>query len=145
MTVTKEQIVAYARETLNTPTQHQGRALGAGFDCLGVVIHVAGRIGMDINDVINYGRIPNPAEMRAKLDEHLDRVGLPTMQIGDVVWLTVEKDPQHLGIIGDYPFGSGFSLIHANNAAGLNKVVEHRLDETWRNRIRAVWRFPGVE
>lgn len=141
---TKAQVVAYARETLGTPTGHQGRVLGKALDCVGVAVHVASRIGMDISDVTNYGRIPNPTEMRAKLDEHLVRVLPSAMQIGDVVWLTVEQDPQHLGIIGDYPYGSGYSLIHAHNASGVKKVVEHRLDQQWRDRIRAVWRFPGT-
>jgi uncharacterized protein YijF (DUF1287 family) len=67
-----------------------------------------------------------------------------TCVIGDVVWMRFEKEPQHLGIVGDYVHG-GLSLIHAYNGAGVNRVVEHRLDDTWRARIVAAWRYPGVE
>jgi hypothetical protein len=47
-------------------------------------------------------------------------------------------------VVGDYVHG-GLSLIHAYNGAGVNKVVEHRLDESWRRRIVAAWQFRGVE
>lgn len=137
----QEQIVAYARETLGTPTGHQGRAPGQALDCVGVVVHVAQRLGMLVDDVINYGRIPNPTAMRKTIDTHLQRVSIHDIQIGDVVWLSVERDPQHLGIICDYP-GGGFSLLHAHNASGINHVVEHRLDDAWRMRIKAAWRYP---
>lgn len=143
--VSKELVVAYAREAIGTPTGHQKRLLGKALDCVGVVLYVADQIGMDVSETANYGRIPNPAEMRAQIDKHLIRVPITQLQIGDVVWLSVEQDPQHLGIIADYYFGTGFSLIHAQNAAGVNKVVEHRLDSTWKARIRAAWRFPLSE
>lgn len=136
------EIVAIAREILGVRYQHQGR--GIAVDCAGVPVHVGKRIGLPIEDVLaNYGRLPQPNEMRAELDRHLVRVPSESMQVGDVVWMRFQGEPQHLGILGDYPRG-GFSLIHAYNGAGLKRVVEHRLDDVWRARIVAVWRFPGV-
>jgi uncharacterized protein YijF (DUF1287 family) len=82
--------------------------------------------------------------MRAALDDHLDRIPVAQMQPSDVVWMRFDGEPQHLGVVGDYVHG-GLSLIHAYNGAGLNKVVEHRLDEAWRRRIVAAWRFRGIE
>jgi hypothetical protein len=141
--MTPAEIVAIARETLGTPYQHQQRVNGQALDCAGVPVFVALRLGMSFNDVTDYGRLPVPAEMRSVLEKNMARVAKKDIQPGDVAWLRFEAEPQHFGIIGDYQYG-GFSLIHAYNGAGLNKVVEHRLDEQWLARIVAAWRYPGV-
>lgn len=138
------EIVALARETLGTSYQHQGRVNGLALDCAGVPVHVAQRLGLSLADYTRYGRLPVPGEMRAALDAHLQRVAKEALQPADVVWIRFQQEPQHLGIVADYPHG-GFSLIHAYNGAGLARVIEHRLDPTWLSRIVAVWRYPGVE
>ncbi len=141
--MTPAQIVAVARQTLGTPYQHQQRTNGLALDCAGVPVYVGKQLGFVFDDFTRYGRLPVPAEMRSALDATLDRVPKADMQLGDVVWIRFESEPQHLAILGDYPHG-GFSLIHATNGAGLNKVVEHRLDADWLARIVGVWRFRGV-
>lgn len=139
----REEIVAIARETLGTPYQHQQRVNGLAMDCAGVPVFVAKRLGLDFEDVTQYGRLPVPAEMRSALNKAMVRVAKADMQLGDVVWIRFEREPQHFALVGDYPYG-GFSLIHAYNGAGLSRVVEHRLDASWLARIVGVWRFPGV-
>jgi cell wall-associated NlpC family hydrolase len=137
-----EHIVAAARARLGVRYQHQGRVNGVAFDCAGLPVDIAREMGIAVHDVMGYGRLPVPAEMRAALDASLDRVqgGRDAMQVGDVAWIRFEREPQHLAIVGDYPHG-GFSLIHAYNGAGIKKVVEHRLDDSWMARIVAVWRY----
>jgi hypothetical protein len=139
-----EQIVAIAREMLGARWQHQARVGGVAMDCAGLPILIGQRLGMSVDALANYGRLPQPVEMRAELERHLVRVSREAMQAGDVAWLRFDAEPQHFGILGDYVHG-GLSLIHAFNGAGVNRVVEHRLDDEWRGRIVAVWRFPGVE
>lgn len=144
MKVTPQQIVAMARSRLGVEWRHQGRVNGVAFDCGGLPVDIAKELGLDVQDVTGYGRLPNPAVMRSALDANLDRVpgGRDAMQIGDVVWIRFDQEPQHLAIVGDYAVQPGlFTLIHAHNLAGLNKVVEHRLDDKWRSRIVAVWRY----
>lgn len=142
--MTAQDIVALARETIGTPYQHQGRVGGLALDCAGVPVHVAKRLGIPLTDWTRYGRLPVPNEMRAALDAHLVRVSKRDMRAGDVAWLRFQQEPQHLGIVADYPLG-GLSLIHAYNRAGLSRVVEHRIDTAWLARVVAVWRYPGVE
>lgn len=138
-------IVEIAREGLGTPYGLQGRVNGLKFDCAGVPIYVAQRLGIPLTAYTRYGRQPVPAEMRAALDEHLVRVPRAQMQIGDVAWLSVKQRPQHLAIVADYVVQPGlFTLIHAADSAGLRRVVEHRLDSSWEGRIVALWRYPGV-
>jgi hypothetical protein len=138
------EIITAARETIGTPYQHQGRVNGLALDCAGVPVHVAKRLGFPVEDFTRYGRLPIPAEMRSRLDLHLDRVPTHSMRGGDVAWIKFELEPQHLAIIGDHP-GGGLTLIHACNWSGLNRVVEHGIDEKWRRRIVAAWRYRGVE
>lgn len=142
--MTTTDIVSIARETLGTPYMHQGRVGGLALDCAGVPVYVAKRLGISLTDYTRYGRLPVPNEMRAALDHHLLRVSKTEMRAGDVAWIRFQQEPQHLAIVGDYPLG-GMSLIHAYNGAGLNRVVEHRMNETWYARICGVWRYPGVE
>lgn len=141
---TRAEVVTWARETLGTPYQHQQRVNGMAMDCAGVPAYVAVKLGMVFDDVTNYGRMPNPAEMRAALDKNLARVAKSAMQPGDLVWMRIDQEPQHLGVLGDYKYG-GLSLIHATNGIGRDQVVEHRLDDVWLTRIVAAWSFPGVE
>lgn len=140
----KEQIVAIARSQLGARWRHQARVGGVAMDCAGLPILIGQKLGMSIEALANYGRLPVPSEMRRELDAHLVRVPKDTMQPGDVVWIRFEVEPQHFAIVGDYAHG-GLSLIHAYNGSGINKVVEHRLDGEWLARIVGVWRFPGVE
>jgi hypothetical protein len=142
--VNKKEIVSIAREFIGARWQHQARIGGVAMDCAGLPILIGQRLGLSIDALANYGRLPVPAEMRAELDRHLVRVAKKDMQEGDVVWLKFDVEPQHFAVVGDYVHG-GFSLIHAYNGAGLNRVVEHRLDAGWMGRIVGVWRFPGVD
>jgi uncharacterized protein YijF (DUF1287 family) len=59
-------------------------------------------------------------------------------QPGDIALMRFVREPHHVGIIGDYAHG-GLSLIHCYGEVG--KVVEHRLNETWRGRILEVYRW----
>lgn len=138
---TAAEIIAIARETLGTPYQHQQRINGIAMDCAGPVIYTAKRLGNPVEEILNYGRLPNPAEMQRALSSNLIRVPRASIQLADVVWMRIENEPQHLGIICDYPHG-GFSLLHATNAAGIDAVVEHRLDRNWMAKILSVWRWP---
>lgn len=141
--MSRPDVVAIARETLGSPYGHQGRINGVALDCAGVPIYVARRLGLDVDEVARYGKTPNPMQVRSQLSCYLRRVPLDDIQAGDVVWLRFEDEPQHLAVVGDYPLG-GHSLIHAYNSAGLNRVVEHRMDAQWRGRIFAVWRLPEM-
>lgn len=140
MSVTPQHVVAAARSHLGTPWVHQGRLVGHALDCAGLVIVVARQLGLVAPefDVAGYGRAPD-GSMERWCAQHMQRIAQP--ELGAVAMIVVAREPQHLGIVGDYVHG-GFSLIHAASAIG--RVVEHRL--MWSNNLRfvAAWRMPGV-
>ena len=136
--MTPETIIAAARELLDMPFRHQGRASSGKTDCAGVICHVAEAHGLPYADQTNYPRMPGSGRLEAALDEQpcLTRVPVSTRQAGDVLLMKFAGDPQHLAIF------TGSTIIHAYETVG--KVAEHRLDEAWERRIVRVYRFTEV-
>lgn len=133
--MTPETIILAARELLDMPFRHQGRAPSGKTDCAGVICHVAACHGLPYADQTDYPRRPGGARLESALDEQpcLVRVPVTDMQAGDVLLMKFAGDPQHLGIF------TGGTLIHAYETVG--KVAEHRIDEAWQRRIVRVYRF----
>lgn len=131
---TRQQIVDEARSYIGCRWHHQGRSR-AGVDCVGLVIRVAHALGLSDFDIADYSRQPDPAMMRALLALHMEPVGQP--QIGDVLLMKFEREPQHVAIVTDQ------GIIHAY--AQTRRVVEHRLDSLWKSRIVGAYQFKGIE
>ena len=141
--VTREQVVRLARTWLGTPFHHQGRVRGVGVDCVGLVIGVARELGLvpDGFDVTGYVRQPDGTSFTRLAGAHMRRIESWDMQPGDVVAVTFDHHPQHMGILGAYLHG-GLSIIHAASAHG--KVVETRLLLGGGMRFDAAYALPGV-
>jgi cell wall-associated NlpC family hydrolase len=129
-------IVRTAREYLGTPFKHQGRSKTRGIDCAGLVIGVAHELGLSDFDSADYPRQPDGHKMRAAIEGQLERVALNAMQPGDVLLIRFSQFPQHLAILTDY------GIVHAHASVG--RCVEHRLNDSWRARVVAAYRFPGL-
>lgn len=135
--MTRDEIIAWARECVGTPFHHQGRIVGRGIDCAGVIVHVAERAGIQHDSPTNYSRQPHGGMLESILDTQpgLIRVtGEP--QPGDVLLMRFGRTAQHLGIF------TGTGLIHAYQK--VNKCVEHDLDDQWQRRIVRIYRFAEV-
>ncbi len=140
--ITGEDVVAYARTQLGVPWVHQGRLPGQALDCAGLIICAARELGLvppDF-DVNGYSRSPD-GTMVPLLDQFCERINAP--ELGCIVCMQVARQPQHVGIAGDYPRG-GLSLIHATNSAKPARVVEHKLVQLSNLRIVGAWRMPGM-
>jgi len=138
--MTADDILLAARSCLETPFRHQGRQIGVGLDCAGLLIVVAQQLGLDPVDVDGYGRSPAGGLLESALDRQtcLQPVtDISTRQPGDLLLLRFSADPQHLAI------DAGATMIHAYAKVG--KCCEHRLSLQWAARIVRVYRFAGVE
>lgn len=134
----RAEIVAEARSWLGTPFRHQGRLKGVGCDCIGLVVGVGRRFGLEPEDPADYARLPDGRRLRAGLAANLAEVSADAARPGDVVLLRIRRDPQHVAILAPAEM-----MIHAFSAVG--RVVATRLDGRWRRRLVAAYRFPGVE
>ena len=115
--MTRTKIVTIARSYLGTPFRHQGRMKGFGVDCVGLLVCVMRECGLQVQDQANYNGLIDAGLLRSKLDAHLviranDCSPLP----GDVLLLSIGKNPQHIGIATD------IGIIHTYEGSG--KVVE---------------------
>ena len=138
---TAADIVAVARAQIGTRWVHQGRLPGVALDCVGLVVHVGRATGLVAPDfdVNGYSRAPD-GDMLNQAGLHLVRIDGP--ELGAVIVLATEVEPQHVGIVADYRHG-GWSIVHASNA-GVARVVETRLMFTRAMALRGYFRFPGI-
>ena len=137
----REQILAEARSWIGTPWLHQHRMKSVGVDCAGLVTQVAAANGLSTFDVLNYERLPRGGELLEICNREMTRIATSAMRPADVACFRIRREPQHLGFVADHPLG-GLSMIHGDSAIG--RVVEHRLDARWLERIVAVYRLYGV-
>lgn len=140
--MTRAEFVSIARSWMGTTWKHQGRKKGIGVDCIGFASEVGREAGLiDVTEAANYQRRPDSKMLRAKMGEYLQPIKASELRPGDLVLLAFDGVETHVAIVGDYPAPGELSLIHAYLVA--RKVVEHRLDPTWRNRIAGCYRVPA--
>jgi NlpC/P60 family putative phage cell wall peptidase len=139
-----ERIVSLAEDWIGTPYRHQGATRGVGCDCIGLVRGIWREL---------YGEEPEAVPAYAadwaerSGDERLLEAGLrlfgtpltvQEMEPGDVMLFRWRADcaAKHAGILaGPQHF------IHAYEQAA---VTRSALVPSWRRRIVAVHRFPGI-
>lgn len=135
--VTREQIVAAAREWIGTPYRHQGRIKGEAVDCGGLVVRVCQDLGLTTFDHTNYDRYPD-GSLECICEEHMVYVPPAAARAGDVLLFNWEGLPSHMG------FATGNdTVLHAFLLR--RQVVEHRMDEHWKQAVMAAYHIPGVE
>ena len=132
-----DQVIAAARECVGTPFRHQGRLRGVGLDCAGLGIIAAKAVGIEIVDFSGYPRTPFDGMLKKMFTAqswHLRQIKNDDAAPGDVLLMRISSAPQHVAILSY----NGY-MIHAYQNVG--KVVEQRIDDDWRNKIIAVYRF----
>jgi cell wall-associated NlpC family hydrolase len=141
--VTRDQIVAAARELLGTRFRHQGRRPGRSLDCVGVARDVGitlKQIAADY-DFRAYGRLPDPLKMRTELDSLLDPIELRTADAGDVILISSKGWSIHLGILARGARGQ-LTIIHTTKEVG--RCFECDYEPEWRGSSRMAFRYRGV-
>ena len=144
-------IVTQARTWLGTKYHHQGRLkksdrCSGGVDCIGLVVGIINELNicddkgclLSKYDRTDYSMSPQTTKLAECFDFYLDLVDQDKIIPGDVLLFKFWKEPQHVGIVSNYPTG-GLGLIHCNSTSG--SVVEQPLSETWTRMITHVYRF----
>ena len=149
--VTRAELVAEARMWVGTTFVHQHSAKGIGCDCMGLIRGIFLALGLAELDRLHlvppeqiaYGPVPDGVTLRRGCESFLRPISLEDARPGDMMLFRFGRDPQHTALLGDYVHG-GLSLIHALGPSHPGKVVEHRLDDSWRRNIVAAYAIPGV-
>lgn len=138
----RDRIIHEARLCIGTPYHHCGRHWRLGLDCIGLLVHVGGRLGLTTHDLAAYSRHPDGITLPRELSRCLAEVPPQEAGPGDVLtfWIRRRGVPQHAAIITEV---EPTSIVHTHADAG--RVAEHGLDPRWAERICAAYRYPGVE
>lgn len=141
--VTRDDVVAAARDLVGAPWKHQGRNAKTGVDCVGFVVLVARALEIPHWDRTDYNRRANRDSLTAPLKDQMIQIGLGEVGDGDVmVFGDIGPYPCHLGIRSTRRDTA--HIIHAY--ARWRKVVEQPLDkDLWRQASSYAFRFPGLE
>lgn len=132
-------IVEESRKWLGVPYLHQGRTAN-GLDCIGLAVVVAHALEVSDYDIDGYSRVPSGHMMKRLLSEQMRPIPVEDARMGDFLHLAFSGQPQHIAIITKT---NPVYIIHADSVFG--KVVEHRLDDKWRARVRGAYRLPGLD
>lgn len=132
----RDRIVAEARKYLGTPYHHQGRVLGHGIDCYGLVEMVARGLGFDVPEGVRYSRIPDEAQLLAYMDQYAVQVDKRSYQLADILIVPFRGQMRHMAIVTE------IGMIHAYEPSGM--VVEHAIDDKWSRRIARAYSFKEV-
>lgn len=138
----KNKIVICARSFIGTRFHHQGRLKKTdrhrgGIDCLGLLIGVAQELNLPFTeyDETSYSHYPDTQKLRHKLTDTLQEISKEDMREGNILLLNIDGNPQHLAIVSE--LSDEPAMIHAYALA--RKVVEHMLDDWWKQWIEAVF------
>lgn len=139
----REQIVAAARNWLDTPYHHQASERGSGADCIGLVRGVWRDIyGFDAELPPAYSRdwaeASGDETLLAAAARHLVVVEITAMSPGDVLVFRLRAGliAKHAAILV-----TPQTFIHAMEGSATCEVP---MSPWWRRRLAGVFAFPGV-
>lgn len=149
----RQAVFAEAKRWLETPWLHHQLQKGVGCDCVGLVVGVGNHaLGMDFHWDLpealpfkGYSQNPEPDRMRRGLCTFLDFVSIKykDAKMGDVVWLRVRNEPQHLAILGDRE-----TIVHADMKPGpgapTGKVRMRTITPLEKTKIIGVFRYKRI-
>ena len=116
-----------------------GLLVGVAREC-----NLRSKTGMLLADVdeFNYPHYPDTARLREMLSTHLQEAASDRYQVADIVLFEIDGRAQHMGILASpstMHHAPSTTIIHAYAPA--RAVVEHALDESWRQKIVDVFRL----
>lgn len=144
-TFTRDQVIQVARSWIGTPYKHMYRVKGAGCDCIGLIVGVHNELyTTQIESLPIYtpwwaeetGQDLIAESMRNH--NHGVEIGLGDANVGDVFIMRMkDRGPaKHCGF-----FSYNNRIIHSYSG---HNVIETDLPDSWRRRIKYVFRFSGI-
>lgn len=145
MRPTAASVIAHARRLVGTPVRHQGRDPAVGLDCVGLLVSVSRRMGIEPHDFLDYDCPPDPGVLMRELRKGMDEV--PRLEEASpghalVFRLHLKGDAQHLGVLTHRE-----TLIHALILRNRkrNRVSEVTMDRRWWRLCCGAFAFRGVD
>ena len=139
----RQDIIIEAKEWLGTKWQHQASLKQVACDCVGLVRGVYCELtGIDVDIDIDYPAtwhlFKKEERLYAEAKRHMVEIRKDEARPGDVLVFGFYDHPaSHVGILT-----SPDAFIHSYQDIG--QVIETRLDDAWKKRLRFAFSYPGV-
>ena len=135
--VTIEEVMATARSWVGVPYKHQGRSR-RGVDCGGLLLCIGRDLGVRLLEPsVEYSMSPDPEIIEKGITDNCTLVSnIDDIRPGDIIHFSFAGEPRHVGMATD------IGVIHS--WAKPKKVVEHRIDTVWKNRIINIYRPKAI-
>lgn len=143
----RKEIIREADEWIGTPWQHQACVKGAGVDCAMLVAGVARNVGLlseeEMKTIPNYPKDWHFHQDFALLPYIMEQLNCKEKDIrykrpGDILVFKIGRVPSHLGILLEDNI-----FIHSYSG-GNGVVVKNGLSAQWVDRLKHIYKFPGV-
>ena len=134
--MTRAELVAQARTYLKVPYRHQGRSRD-GADCVGLLVAIAEDFGITIGYATNYNLHPELRIFAEGVLRYCNEVPIHDRQPGDIGLFRMTKGRWHTAIFTERDL-----MLHSSMKD--RRVVEHRLDDAWRNSLVRAYTFKGL-
>lgn len=153
MMITKYDIAQEAKTWISTPFHHQGRGKYLGVDCIGLLVGVCKELNLksDLRDKVsgriiplheldepNYSRLPNNNQLQGKLKQFFKEITTEKVDIADILLFSIDKWPQHIGIVTDY-IDNEYFFVHSTEPVG--RVMFSRYDQRFKRLTTGIYRF----
>lgn len=139
----RQDIIIEAKKWLGTKWQHQASLKQVACDCVGLVRGVYRELtGIDVDIAIDYPAtwhlFKKEERLYAEAKRHMVEIRKDEVRPGDVLVFGFYDHPaSHVGILT-----SPDTFIHSYQDIG--QVIETRLDDAWKKRLRFAFSYPGV-
>lgn len=145
----RAEIVMEVRTYIGTPFHHQAALPGVGIDCIGVLRALGKKFDWPESreleaspHLLAYGRDPN-SELLRECKKFMNCITWTEVGLADVLMMKTlysRGEPKHFAVVSNL---NPMYIIHAW-APGIDRVIENRVDEKWRSRVLACYRFKSV-
>jgi hypothetical protein len=117
------EVLDAARDWIGVRWQHQGRSRQSGVDCVGLIVVVAGSLGLGLEDVRGYQRQSNGLQLMKELHKRFQKIPVSHYKKGDIGVFLESSFPIHVGFLN--PEEGVETVIHAH--ARRRQVTEESL------------------
>lgn len=147
----RKDVERVARSWVHTPYAHLGRVKGVSADCVCLPIMIAKELQIPGTEEFvdtPYSRIPDGKRLVSTCKKFLHEIEFDKRQPlanicrGDILVMAFKRHPMHTAIVCWHAAGRYHTIVHALRAN--NEVVEACLDNEWLQRIKHVFRYPGM-
>lgn len=145
MNVTREQVVAEAKEWINTPYVAQQSIKGVAVDCVGFAAGIGRNTGAtpDVDFETSYRGSSNGETMVSLFRQYMEPIDWRDAQLADFFIIRYSHTHWHCMMVSkrEENIETEFTVIEA----GREKVEEHRIDASTKRRIHSAYRIRGIK